>query len=376
MKLNLLRKYFALSAATVLAASSNSVLASAPASISQENQAITANSSADAVIAYWSPARLRAAKSLDQPIATLTPAVVPSTTEPRVSGSGKGPTDAVAPNTQPMFTPQIVNSAGVQPSNVGTSGAPFTSSRLIPLSADQAYPYVTTGKLFFTQPGVGDFVCSASVLRPRVVLTAGHCVHKGSGGSNGFYTNWLFIPAYRDGAAPYGKWAWSWVITTGEWSTGNGKVPNAADFAIIEVKDQTISGKVRKIADLTGYLGYQTQSLLSNHATLLGYPCNLDSCQKMHQVTAQSYKANGTNTVLYGSDMTGGSSGGPWIQNFGAPATGQTTGQNTGVNRVIGVTSYIYTDGGKLLVEGSSILNNSFLDILNKACAHKAGNCP
>jgi V8-like Glu-specific endopeptidase len=170
--------------------------------------------------------------------------------------------------------------------------------------------------------------------------------------------------------APYGKWSWRWVITTGEWANGKGNVPNAADFAIIEVQDQSN----KKIADLTGYFGYRTQALLPNHATLLGYPCNLDSCEKMHQVTAESYSSGGSNTVLYGSDMRGGSSGGPWVQNFGAPATGQTAGKNTGVNQIIGVTSYGYVST-EPLVQGSSILNQSFLNILDSACKAKPGNC-
>jgi V8-like Glu-specific endopeptidase len=184
-----------------------------------------------------------------------------------------------------------------------------------------------------------------------------------------------FIPAYRDGVDPYGKWAWSWVITTAEWANSKGAVPNATDFAILEVQDQTISGATRKIGDVTGYFGYRTQSLLPNHATMLGYPCNLDSCQKMHQVTAESFQANGNNTVIYGSDMGGGSSGGPWVQNFGTPAIGQTAGLNTGTNQIIGVTSCVPIDEKGPLYAGSSILNNSFLDILNKACARKAGNC-
>jgi hypothetical protein len=95
----------------------------------------------------------------------------------------------------------------------------------------------------------------------------------------------------------------------------------------------------------------------------------------MHQVTAESFQANGNNTVIYGSDMGGGSSGGPWVQNFGTPAIGQTVGLNTGTNQIIGVTSCVPIDEKGPLYAGSSILNNSFLDILNKACARKAGNC-
>ena len=36
-----------------------------------------------------------------------------------------------------------------------------------------------------------------------VVTTAGHCVNEGPGA---FVTNFAFVPAYDNGAAPYGTW--------------------------------------------------------------------------------------------------------------------------------------------------------------------------
>ncbi len=375
MKLKAVQKYSALATVIAVATFPNTALAQ-QAPVSKANDAVTTNSAADPVINYWTPARMANAKSLDAPKAALAPSGAASigTSLPSVSGAGKPPMVNLTPDFNPLFTPQATSAAGVVPSNVGTIGAYFTSSRIVPLTADTAYPYSTVGKLFFTKPGEGDFVCSASVLRPRVVLTAGHCVHRGSGGSNGFYSQFLFVPSYRDGAAPNRRWTWSWVITTGEWASGNGNVPNAADFAIIEVNDQYINGSTRRIADITGYLGYQTQRLIPNHATLLGYPGNLDSGEKMHQITAESFRTNGSNTVIYGSDMRGGSSGGPWVMNFGVPADGQTVGREQAENRVIGVTSYGPIAVGPLY-QGSSILNNSFISILNTACGRRSGNC-
>lgn len=263
------------------------------------------------------------------------------------------------------------------PRDIGTEKAPFSSSRLIPESARLAYPYTTSGKLFFTQPGVGDFICSASVLRPRVILTAGHCVHKGTGGVNGFYTNFLFIPAFEAGAtpaAPFQSWNWRFVVTPNVWATGNGAVPNAADYAIIELEDRPFGGTLRKIGEVTGFLGWQTNSLDPNHTNKLGYPANFDGANKMHQVNSQHHRDIAPNNVEYGSDMRGGSSGGGWIQNFGAPALGQTGGLNPGLNRLVGVTSYGYISADPK-VQGSAILDNNFMLILNAACSHKAGNC-
>jgi V8-like Glu-specific endopeptidase len=241
----------------------------------------------------------------------------------------------------------------------------------VPLKADQVYPYRTVGKLFFRQPGEGDKLCSASVIKPRLILTAGHCVHKGSGGNSGFFTNFLFIPAFRDAKAPYGRWDWGWAITTSDWMMGGGTFPNAADYALIELKD---NAQGQRIGDVTGFLGFQTRKLLPNHAHLLGYPTNLDAGMKMHQVTAGSFQEAFPNAAEYGSDMRNGSSGGPWIQNFGQEAKGQTGNMNAGANQVIGVTSYGRIDPDPK-VQGSSILDKRFTALLYTACAHRQGNC-
>ena len=64
---------------------------------------------------------------------------------------------------------------------------------------------------------------------------------------------------------------------------------------------------------------------------MLGYPCNFDSCNIMQRVDTSDHRVppgySGTNAFEYGSDMTGGSSGGPWVENFGTgPApSGATT---------------------------------------------------
>jgi V8-like Glu-specific endopeptidase len=217
---------------------------------------------------------------------------------------------------------------------------------------------------------VGDFVCSAAVIKPRVVLTAGHCVHSGDGTQNGWFTNFLFVPAFRDGVAPYGVWNWSVTATTGEWFSGGGTVPNEADYAVIVVTDSN----GYRLGDITGWFGWQTNSLYPNHVTMLGYPCNLDSCQKMHQVDSESFGVQEPNTVVYGADMGGGVSGGPWIQNFGPKSVGQIGGPSPGRNRVVGVTSYGPIDGGYMYL-GSSVLDDRFVNLLNLACEKAVGNC-
>ncbi len=263
----------------------------------------------------------------------------------------------------------------VQVEAVGTGGdAYFSSSRLVPTDARLHFPYRVNGKLYFQKPNGQNFICSGTVIKPRLVLTAGHCVHKGSGGSGGFYAKFLFVPAYHQGQAPYQAWNYTYVVTTGSWSTSNGSVPNAADFAILEAEDRKFGSDVKKIGEVVGWVGYRTGALTPNHTKKVGYPGNHDGGEIMHQVDSASYQNAQANTVLYGSDMRGGSSGGGWFENFGVKAQGQQGALFSSPNRVIGVTSYGYTSTGPK-VQGSSILNQEFLKILNLACQHRSGNC-
>ncbi|MEH2062590.1 MAG: trypsin-like peptidase domain-containing protein [Nostoc sp.] len=329
---------------------------------------------------FWTPERMRKAKPL--PLPRSSQGVVTGVTIQDIghigksqASSGAAPRVKVPINQQPLFTPnkRKFQSNSIQPDNEGTKSASFTSSELVPLSADLSYPYVASGKLFFSN-SEGDFLCSAAVIKPRLILTAGHCVHSGSGGNNGFYSNFVFIPAYRDGTAPYGQWSWSHVITTNTWITGSGSEPNAADYAIIELSDQSFNGVSTTIGSVVGYFGTKTLDLLPNHVTMLGYPGNLDSGEKMHQITAGSYGSGGNNTAIYGSDMSEGSSGGPWVENFGVAADGQVNGSDTSLNEIVGLTSYGPTAVGPLY-QGSSILDSRFTSILNTACAWNPGNC-
>ena len=184
----------------------------------------------------------------------------------------------------------------VAPNNAGTLNAHFSSSRLTPGTANTAYPFRAAGKLFFSD-GPDDFVCSASAISYRVVVTAGHCVHAGSGGAAGFFENFLFVPAYRNGVAPFGQWNWAFVTVTNTWATGAGVVPNAADYAMFEMQDRAAAPT--RIGQVTGFLGWQTLRLNPNHVTMLGYPCNFDNCEQMHRVDAESFRNTVPNNVEY-----------------------------------------------------------------------------
>jgi V8-like Glu-specific endopeptidase len=262
------------------------------------------------------------------------------------------------------------------PEATGTGGIHFTSTRTYPRQQDRTYPSSAVGKLFFKDSAGNAYICSGSMIRPGVVLTAGHCVHKGSGGSAGFYNSFTFVPGYsRVGLTetrPFGTWSnWEYVTTTSSWATGGGSVPNVGDWALLVFNPD---GAGRRIGDYTGYLGIQYPAMIGRHLTVLGYPANLDSGTQMHRVDSM-VNNGGSNNGLWGSDMTGGSSGGPVILNFRQDYAGLSgSTQDNGANRATSVVSWGYTAPGPQ-VQGGSQFNATFANMFNQTCSAYGWAC-
>ena len=328
--------------------------------------------------AYWTSERLANAQPMLPKVNqnAVTPEAAPQGSGTPVSAAGKRPTvtsnaDAATRLYDPAQARIQPEAGGIEPQDVGTFGAHYTSARVNSPALESLYPNRPVGKLFFTGNTGGNFVCSASVLRARIVVTAGHCVHRGSGGTGGFHRNFLFVPCLRNGVGCVGSFTPRVVGTTAQWAASNGLVPNAADFGMFEIFDRGAT----KIGSFTGFFGFRTQALIPNHTTKLGYPCNLDNCQQMQQNTSQSHRATSPNNVEYGSNFRGGSSGGPWVMDFGIPAVGGLPFAST--NRLVSVTSYGYVSTAPEVIGGSipDSRAGGFIPLLNLMCSLRAGNC-
>jgi V8-like Glu-specific endopeptidase len=188
----------------------------------------------------------------------------------------------------------------------------------------------TVGKVFFTNPANGlNYVCSGSVVnsgKKKLVSTAGHCVHGGAGGQ--WMTNWAFVPRYRNGARPYGTWAAYQLTARTAWTTSS-----SGDEDMGMVIMQTLGGN--SIANVVGGNGLRWNWGYSVFVTILGYPAGAPFTGEL-QYFCQGNTWNGHGQqVRANCNMTGGSSGGPWLQEYN---------DQTGLGYVNSVVSHRHAD--------------------------------
>ncbi|PXX21033.1 MULTISPECIES: serine protease [Burkholderia] len=293
-------------------------------------------------------------------------------------GSGDGKQRPVQ-----LVAARDLNQSGVEPQEFGTSNQPFTTNRVNAYgdNTQYYYPFCPAGKLFFNI-GSATYVCSASLIKPGVVVTAAHCV--ANFGQQQFYANWVFVPAYSNGTAPYG--VWSAASATVMTSYYNGTDPCAVrgivcqdDVAVLGLAPQAGS----YAGNRSGWYGYGWNGYGFNSSGLalinqLGYPVALDGGGLMQRNDSQGFVASGSsNNTIIGSLMTGGSSGGPWHVNLGmAPALdGTNFGSASARNTVVGVTSWGYTATSVKQQGASPFSSGNIVSLINAACTRSPAAC-
>ena len=272
---------------------------------------------------------------------------------------------------------------GPEPQEFGTSNHPFSTARadLLTAATNTQWPYRASGKLYFQKPDNSTFVCSASMIKRGIVVTAAHCVAQY--GARQFYHNWHFYPGYRSGAAPFGNWTVSgaWIKTAYFNGTDNcaqfGVIcPDDVAVLILNPQNGTYAGTQ------TGWYGYGWNGFgFANgltHITQVGYPNCLDSGVRMERNDSHGFVSESlsSNTII-GSLMCGGSSGGPWLNNFGIrPAlTGQSAGTAFNPNIVVGVTSWGFINQAVKQQGASPFTSNNIRSLVTSACNSRPLAC-
>jgi V8-like Glu-specific endopeptidase len=191
----------------------------------------------------------------------------------------------------------------------------------------------TTGKVFFSL-GADDYVCSGSAVASpdrSTVLTAGHCVDDPESGTTA--TNWVFVPGYRDGKAPYGLFAATNLVTTTGWAT-------AEDFDVdLGLADVAPNAAGVRLGDAVGGQKIAFGTPRGRDTYAFGYPAvapwtgqRLDACSG--RLVQDTNPLPSTDQGL-ACTMTPGSSGGPWFSDFDP---------RTGTGTLTSVTSFSYVE--------------------------------
>ncbi len=178
-------------------------------------------------------------------------------------------------------------------------------------------PLPTHGKVFGFLPGLGGFECSATVVDDpsrTVVMTAGHCVYDPR--TRTAARRLSFIPAYDDGARPFGRWSASVSRTTRDWIK---RENYDFDYATLTIRPH--DGEL--IEDVVGGRPLATNTPREQTYNAFGYPVNHARAQRMWTCRGP-YAGDdprpipgGPAPIGMGCDMTAGASGGGWVDDLG-----------------------------------------------------------
>lgn len=239
---------------------------------------------ARAIAAKWTPDAMRSAIPLDTLILDRT----------------KRLTSKVAKGKAQVIKPTAAPGGGVSTQAFPAGGGAYPGNGAV---------RSTIGRVFFTFQGrrascSGDAVTSGN---KSVVLTAGHCVKL----EGAFHTDWVFVPGYNNGNAPFGTWTARQTMSTPQWVA-----TEDINFDVGAAVVNTINGQW--LADVVGAQGVAFNQARGQRMYAFGYPAAAP-----YDGTKLIY-CSGTviNDFLLSSDlgmlcnMTGGASGGPWFLSF------------------------------------------------------------
>jgi len=196
-----------------------------------------------------------------------------------------------------------------------------------PVANPSRQPVRTHGKVFFTLGGV-NYVCSATSVRSEtksLVVTAGHCTYSEGAG---YASRFMFVPAYDNGDAPFGRWTFQRLKATPQWED---REDLRYDVGMVTMRER--GGK--KLANVVGARGIAFNQDRNSRFDVFGYPAEapyngetMQRCDTRGNGSDQSM--NEPRPTRIACDQTGGSSGGGWVISRG---------------RVNGVVSYGYDCG-------------------------------
>ncbi|MFD7838789.1 trypsin-like serine peptidase [Streptomyces sp. NPDC059761] len=277
--------------AGALTAAAPSAAADSPASFKQQHTQ-----------GFWTAERMRGATPLD---VTAAP------------GTGRAPVAAAAARPTAV-APTAASAAVASPASFPQAGGAWTGGGAV---------VKTSGRVFFTfgdrtASCSGDSITSAN---GSTVITAGHCVkYQGA-----WHTNWIFVPAYENGNAPYGQWSATKTFATDQWAASEDMNMDVGLAVVAPLNGQ-------KLSQVVGAQGILFNGGYNKKMYSFGFPAAApyDGTKLVYCSGNTGKDFLLTKDHSLGCNMTGGSSGGPWLQDFN---------EATGLGTQVSVNSFGYT---------------------------------
>jgi len=190
---------------------------------------------------------------------------------------------------------------GAAESVIGSDGRVWLRDRTT------VYPNAAIGRLDFRQSG-GSYWCTGTLIDADTVLTAGHCVHDGLTGADGWSTSLRFTPGAEGNRAPFGSCRSRELLTLPGWYEEGREYQ---DLGLVQL-DCTVGETV-------GWYGYRAaegrRGLAGVRVHVRGYPG--DKVWSSLWTMADRVRVSQQAMAFYAADTYGGQSGSP-VFNFKA----------------------------------------------------------
>jgi hypothetical protein len=285
-------------------------------------------------LAYWTPARMRAAK----PVSVIT-------VRPKANTGAVSARPAGKPGSVRGGFPGGATAAATATQHAASSITAFPypypyDIYQVPFKWYSQLGYRLNGKLFFSNDG-GNYVCSATSVASKngtalenEIWTAGHCAAN-TDGNHQWDSSAVFVPAYNGTKAvfdPYGEFVYTGAAeTTSAWFN-NGDF--SEDEAAMSVSNSSTTGKT--LGNAIGWAGFAWNQPVNEQFSSIGYPAaspfnGLTMYQDWGATANQdcfSGEANPVCPIAIGNPMTGGSSGGAWWIDWAPTSPNYINGHN------------------------------------------------
>ena len=272
--------------------------------------ASAASTAAKRTVAYWTRARMLAAAN---GASVSVKSASDSHAAPAIASGPAGRVGGTAPDEAlrgPAVRVPSATSRGVRPA-YGSIGSPWPGNASLP-------PVTTTGRVFFTTRNGESWSCSGSTVNSAgkdSVITAGHCVYGSLGGQvsgEGWHTNWIFVPGYENGYAPYGVWTAKELWTPTNYYDNQDEGDDMGGAVI------NTNAYGQHIVNVLGGQGIAWNYANDQFVYDFGYPAEAPfNGSTLEYCTGSEFNWSGiANTMGLPCNFTGGSSGGPWLMSF------------------------------------------------------------